>query len=104
VDQESSSGDRVFVILQEHLVGISLRQPVVVRPPVGQDPQGRQIVILEEGLNTVIKKVCRGDRDLCLVELRESYALVGVHDYLLANPPYSLEITDIVRVLGRISS
>jgi len=45
-----------LVELQEQLIEVFIRQPAVLGAPVCQHPQNRHVVVLEEGLHSIVNR------------------------------------------------
>lgn len=85
---------------QIELVLVAVGRPTVLGAAIGEDPEQRNLVPLEEGHHPVVQQIGRGEWGLGVAELGEGDLAVGVHEGLLVNPAHALERADVKGVLG----
>ena len=81
------------------LIGMFIQRSRKLCSPVRQYPQDRDLLALKERKNPIIEHIRRCDRDFRRVDLGKGYRGIGVNDGLLINPPHSLQIPHIERIL-----
>ena len=85
------------------LVLVVLTIAAVLSATIGKYPQERDLLLLKEGNDVIVQRVCRSQRVFSIVQLCVSNTSVGVDERLLVNSPGALEFDAVLnyRLLAR---
>jgi hypothetical protein len=95
-------GARVIDVLDREieLVLVPFGIAAILAAAVGQHAQQLNLMAVEERQYPIVQKIGRRDRRLAIIELGEGNLGVGVDEGLLVDPPHTLQIADVERILG----
>ncbi len=85
---------------QVEFVLVPLRIAAIFAATIGQYAHELDVMAVEERDHAVVEQIGRRNRRLAIIKLGEGDLGVGVDEGLLANPPHSLQVADIERILG----
>jgi hypothetical protein len=84
---------------QVQLIIVLLRPAAVFRTAIGQNPQQRQLVLLDQRQDPIVQEIRCRDRRFRRVQLGTGHLGVGVDEGLLVDPADAFQRADVVGVL-----
>ena len=95
-------GPRVVDVFDREvqLVRVLLGIPAVFGSSIGKHSAHADVVLFEEGKNSIVQDICRCDRSLLRVKLCKRNFAVGVNECLLVDAPDAFERANVEGVLS----